>query len=117
MTFIIGTPHVHNSGYFRNDDRLSGGTLSEADIQTCTHCQRVIKMQDWRQDGAWCDKCSAPICGSDNPACAHQTALYGCVPFMKRLEQYIDSTVKFQQHLKIAGLDAPVPPQSLIITG
>ena len=112
--FIIGTPHTHNAGYYRNDDRPGGGRLSEADIQTCPHCQTVIKMQEWRQAGGWCVKCDAPLC--DNPFCVAETNLKGCVPFLKKLEQYVDATVKYDQYLKIAGLEPPVSPPS-ILTG
>lgn len=113
MTFVIGTPHTHNSGYYKNDDRLSGGRLSEADVQSCTHCQAVIKMQEWRIEGAWCSKCSAPICVN----CGARAVVYGCEPFLAQLEKYFDSTIKYQQHLKIAGLEPPPVPQSLITSG
>ncbi len=117
MTFIIGTPHTHNAGYFRNDDRPSGGQLAQADIQTCTHCQAVIKMQNWKSDGAWCSKCEAPICGSENPECAGRTAQFGCVPFLKQIELHAAKLMRYQHFSKIAGLDAPAPPRSQLITG
>lgn len=113
--FLIGTPHAHNAGYFRNDDRLAGGRLSEADVQTCNHCQRIIKLQEWKESGAWCSKCESPLC--DDPVCQRRTHLYGCVPFFKRLERFVESQVKYQQHLKIAGLAPPEPPRSIITTG
>jgi hypothetical protein len=87
MTFIVGTPHTHNAGYFRNDDRLSGGKLSEADVQTCPHCQGLIKMQEWHLDGGWCAKCQAPLCNV--PACVEETSRLGCVPFSRKLEALI----------------------------
>lgn len=102
MTFIIGTPHTHNAGYFRNDDTASGGKLSEADIQTCTHCQKVIKMQDWRLSGAWCQNCGAPICEH----CGTRMLTYGCEPFVKKLEEHFKLLKKFDQYLKVAE---PVP--------
>ena len=106
MAIIIGTPHTHNAGYYRNDDRLSGGKLSEADVQTCTHCQAIIKMQEWRQEGAWCHKCSAPICSH----CGVRALTYGCEPFLEQLEKYLNSVIKFKQYLKIAGLEPPDSP-------
>jgi hypothetical protein len=57
---IIGTPHTKGAGYYKNDDTASGGKKSEADIRTCTHCQAVIKMQAWKEDGGFCGKCMGP---------------------------------------------------------
>ena len=111
MTFIIGTPHTHNAGYFKNDDRTAGGVLAEADIQTCTHCQCVIKMSEWKIDGAFCHKCAAPICSN----CGERAVYYGCEPFQKTLDTYVKGIEKYHQILKDAGLDAPVPPPSIIL--
>lgn len=94
MTFIIGTPHSKNAGYHRNDDRNSGGALTEGAIQTCPHCQAVIKLNQWKQDGGWCAKCQAPVCGSDNPQCMQQTDKFGCVPFAKKFDEYVESLLK-----------------------
>lgn len=112
--FVIGTPHARGAGYFRNDDRTAGGELAEADVQTCRHCQRIIKLQDWKRSGGWCSRCESPLC--DDPACMQETALYGCVPFFKKLEQFVERQVKYQQHLRIAGLAPPEPPRSPIVT-
>lgn len=101
MTFIIGTPHTHNSGYYRNDDTPSGGSLSEADIQTCTHCQKILKMNLWKEDGGFCGRCMAPICGT----CADKMLTNGCEPFIKQIEQSLESDYKKKQFRKIAGLD------------
>lgn len=109
MTFIIGTPHTHNAGYFLNDDTPSGGKKAQADIQTCPHCQAVIKLQEWKRvedgkmNGGYCMKCSAPVCGECN--LAMQTE--GCVPFIARLERDLDMTVKLKQYMKLAGLEPP----------
>lgn len=113
MTFFIGTPHTHNAGDYWNDDRNAGGKMERDDVQTCTHCQRVIKMREWRDVGAWCAKCNAPICGEG--ICAKETDLYGCIPFKKKLDQFVEREIKYEQHLKIAGLDAPPVPRSIII--
>lgn len=110
MTFIIGTPHAHNSGYFRNDDRNSGGQLSESDVQTCTHCQCVIKLSEWKLEGAYCGKCEAPICA----ACGEEAARIGCVPFAKRIELYFESDYKYSQFVKLAGLEPPKTPTIII---
>lgn len=104
---IIGTPHTHNAGYYRNDDTVSGGRLDEADIQTCPHCQAVLKMQEWKKvengkmTGGFCMKCSKPVCGF----CNKEMQTRGCVPFMQKLDQYFDATVKFDRFLKDAGLE------------
>lgn len=113
MSFVIGTPHTHNAGYCKNDDRPSGGTLLEADVQTCPHCQGVILMQQWKLDGGWCSKCDAPLC--NNPFCVAETARLGCVPFVKKIEKYLGSQEKFDKYLKMAGLEPPKPQQPLII--
>lgn len=109
---LIGTPHLHHAGYLLNDDRNSGGKKTEADIQTCWHCQVVINMQEWKHDGAFCRGCMHPICGP----CGDQMLIYGCVPFIKKIEAFTDAVVKLQQHLKILGLE-PVAPRSPLITG
>ena len=69
MTFIIGTPHSKGAGYFMNDDRPADGTLDEADIRTCPHCQAIIKMQEWRKQTTqgFCTKRMQPTC--NNPVC------------------------------------------------
>lgn len=110
MSFIqgIGTPHTKGAGYYKNDDTPSGGKRAEADVQTCTHCQKLLLMQAWKDDGGWCGRCMAPICGP----CADRMQLLGCEPFLKKIEAELDSLVKYKQHLKVAGLDEPAaPPQ------
>lgn len=81
---IIGTPHTRNSGYTMNDDRNSGGRKTEADIQTCPHCQAIIKMDEWAKAPTqnFCLKCMKPACNTE--------ACQDCVPFIKKLEQYIE---------------------------
>jgi hypothetical protein len=112
VTFVIGTPHAHNAGYYRNDDRCSGGKLSEADIRTCPHCQALINMQAWKDDGGFCRRCDAPVCAH----CATRALTYGCEPFLKRLDQFTDALVKYQSYIKMAGLDPDNPP-SILLTG
>lgn len=110
MAILIGTPHSRHAGYFLNDDRNSGGQKAEADIRTCPHCQAIIKMQEWAKAPVqnFCIKCMAP-------ACNHE-ACFDCVPFLKKLDLFTDAIVKYEQFLKVAGLD-PVNPPPLIITG
>jgi hypothetical protein len=114
MTFKIGTPFSRNAGYFVNDKALR--TRQEDDVQTCKHCQAVIKMREWRTiGGGWCSKCNSPLC--NNPICIAETARLGCVPFTKKLSQSFEAGEKLRLYLKTSGLDAPVPPQSPIYTG
>lgn len=112
MTFLIGTPHTHNAGYHCNDDRASGGLKDENDVQTCPHCQAVIKMQLWKDNGGWCSKCEKPLCS--NPTCIAETNKYGCVPFFKKIEQHVESTIKYEQFLKISGLEKPQERQLIL---
>jgi hypothetical protein len=112
MTIIIGTPHARGAGYYCNDDTASGGVKSQADIRTCTHCQAIIKMQEWKQDGGWCGQCSAPIC----PTCADRMLTHGCEPFIKKLEQALEMSSQLHHFRKLAGLEAPEPTRS-IFTG
>lgn len=100
MGFIIGTPHTHNSGYYKNDDTASGGRKTEADIQTCSHCQAIIKMQDWKEDGGWCGRCMKPICGP----CADRMLTRGCEPFTKQIEEAMNRDYHRRQFRKFAGL-------------
>lgn len=111
MTFIIGTPHTHNAGYFVNDKDLS--TRQEADVQTCAHCECILLMQKWKEQGAFCRMCMKPICYR----CGGRLATYGCENALKRIEQYTDALVKYEQHLKVAGLTPVAPPPSIIVTG
>ena len=105
MSIIIGTPHARNSGYY-----MSGGPTGkrEADVRTCPHCQAVIKMQEWSKAPVqnFCIKCMAPAC--NHPAC------HECIPFLQKLERFTDAVVKYQQYLKIAGLE-PTPQRQLIL--
>jgi hypothetical protein len=112
MTFGIGTPFTRGAGYLLNNQGLNVSQREEADIRTCTHCQAVIRMQAWRDNGAFCGKCMAPICA----ACGTRAMTYGCEPFLKKIEQYAEQQMRFAKILKDAGPTEPVPPQP-IITG
>ena len=110
MTFSIGTPHTRNAGYYYNWEVR--GTKAEADVQTCTHCQAVILMQQWAKTrdgklaGGFCMRCNAPICEQ----CAPKMATEGCVPFIKKLEAELDMTVKLKQYIREAGFEPAAPP-------
>lgn len=112
MTFFIGTPHSHNAGHYIN--REANGRTREDDVQTCKHCQAVVLMREWKQEGGWCAKCESPLC--NNKSCMEKTAKVGCVPFIQELEQSLEAHHKLAQIVKSAGLETPVPPQQ-IFTG
>lgn len=107
---IIGTPHTKGAGYFINDKNLR--SRQEADVQTCPHCQAVILMQQWKDDGAWCGKCMKPICGP----CGTRALTFGCEPFMKKIEQYAEAQMRFERFSKDAGLE-PAAPQTISTAG
>lgn len=98
---LIGTPHTHNAGYFCNDIETS--RKQEADVQTCKHCETVLLMQKWKDDGGFCSRCMAPICGP----CADRMLNFGCEPAVKKIEQAFELQGKLNHFRKLAGLDAP----------
>lgn len=110
MTFGIGTPHTKGAGYFINDKNLR--TRQEADVQTCSHCQAVLLMQQWKEDGAWCGKCMRPLC----VRCGARAAIFGCEPFIKTIEQYAETQMRFERFRKDAGLE-PATPQAPLTVG
>jgi len=112
MSIIIGTPHSKGGGYFCNDKETS--RRQEADVRTCSHCQAIIKMQEWKENGAWCGKCQSPLCS--NHDCAEETARIGCVPFVKKFDHFVEQQHRLQVFLKAEGEETPVPP-SIIIPG
>lgn len=99
---VIGTPHTHNSGYYRSDESASGGQVVECDVQTCAHCQRILLMQEsgeqakingrvsWKEDGGFCGRCMKPICGP----CADRMLTRGCEPFIKQIEAAMESAYR-----------------------
>ncbi len=81
---------AHGAGYLLNDNRASGQGKEEADILLCPHCQKVIKLAQWKAaDGSngWCSRCKAPCCGSG--PCAAKFQKKGCLPFVKRIEHTV----------------------------
>jgi hypothetical protein len=98
------TPYTKGAGYFLNNQGLSvNNGRQEADIRTCTHCETVIRMQAWKDDGGFCGKCMAPICGP----CADRMLTHGCEPFIRKIEAAVEGAISLAQHRKVAGLDAP----------
>lgn len=111
MTFFIGTPHSKGAGYYVNGLNLNVSQRQEADIRTCTHCERIIDLTLWKSKGAWCNRCAAPICFN----CGTRMKLYGCENFLRRLEAFTATQIKYEKYLVEAGFIAPVPPQPIII--
>ena len=89
---IIGTPYTKGAGYFVNDKDLK--TRQEADIRTCAHCQAIIKMQEWKVDGAWCGREQKPICAP----CGTRAMTFGCEPILKKIEQHAEQQMRFQKY-------------------
>lgn len=112
MTFSIGTPFSRGAGYLLNNQGLGASQREEADVQTCSHCQRVILMQAWKDDGGFCGRCMHPICGP----CATRALTYGCEPFLKKIEQHAERLMRFEHIRKAAGPE-PEAPQPTLITG
>jgi hypothetical protein len=100
MTFIIGTPHARRAGYLLNDNTASGGKKQEADVVTCAHCQKIILLQKWKDDGGWCARCSKPVCGT----CSDRMLTRGCEPFTKWVDEQSALAYRKSQLRKIAGL-------------
>lgn len=103
MTFVIGTPHTHHCGYLHTNSGGLKPVQTQADMQSCSHCQRAINLQAWRDNGAFCRKCMAPVCADGQ--CAADTEKYGCLPFLKKLEETFHLEGKLAQFRKVAGLD------------
>lgn len=111
MTFSIGRAHRHNAGFLENNQN-DPRTRHRGDVQTCNHCQKLIDLHASIKDFAVCMGCMKLTCGS----CATRALTYGCEPFIKKLELYMESQYKLDKLIKTAGLEAPVPPQP-IFTG
>ena len=104
---------MKGEGYFIG--QYSGNhRTNEAAIMTCAHCQAVLYLHEvpgqvnWKEDGGWCRHEQKPLCGP----CADRSLTYGCEPALKQIEQYGDALVKYEQYLRIAGLEPARPPQS-----
>jgi ribosomal protein S27AE len=90
MAFIIGTPHARGAGYYRSDNKTSGGKLVEADFKTCAHCQMGMLMTAWKEEGGWCGKCMKPICHF----CADRMLTHGCEPFEAKIAAAIEAGIR-----------------------
>ncbi len=96
---------THGAGYLFNDDRASGGKVSEADVLTCPHCEKIIEHAQWRKEreqggGGYCRKCQAPVCGP----CLDRMLRFGCEPYLKRIEQTVEANHRREQNRKVLGI-------------
>lgn len=101
MTFIIGTPHTRGAGYLGAETGGHRSKKVEADIQTCSHCQAAISMQAWKDSGGWCSRCQKPVCAP----CADAMLKHGCLPYLARLEQILETDEQRAQLRKLLGTD------------
>jgi hypothetical protein len=97
------TKSVFNgSGYFKNDDRHSGGKLEEDDLLGCGHCPRPVKAHKWQLQGGMCFVCGEPLCF----ACyaeAHKTKQ--CVGSQEdQIIRAVNENYHKQQNAKILGI-------------
>lgn len=90
MAFVIGTPHARGAGYYRSDNRGSGGRFLEANFHTCAHCQKGMVISAWKEDGGWCGKCSKPICNT----CADRMLTKGCEPFEALIAKAVEASYR-----------------------
>lgn len=88
-------------GWLLADDRCSGGERDEADMLGCSHCQRLMKKGDWKNDGGFCHSCDAPVCGR----CADRIPKFGCEVFMRKLEGEMEREYRARQNAMLLGLD------------
>lgn len=86
-------------GYLLADDRASGGSREEADMIGCKHCLALMRRASWQEDGGFCHCCDAPVCGP----CADKILTHGCTPFMRQLEQALETDYRRRQFAMIAG--------------
>lgn len=95
------------AGYLLSDDRASGGKLQEADVLTCAHCQKLLLGDSWREDGGFCGRCCAPVCGR----CADRMLTDGCTPFAKLIDRHV-SHVEHHRDEFVAMLGTSGVPES-----
>lgn len=107
---------MKGEGYFTG--RVRGDVkLTEAAIMTCAHCGTVLYLHavagqaNWKEDGGWCRCEQKPLCGP----CADRALTYGCEPQLKQIEAYGEALVKYEQYLKVSGLEPAQPSRALIL--
>lgn len=96
---------ANGCGYLFSDNRCSGHGLQEADITCCNHCQKILYLKTWRDDGGWCGQCSQPVCSQ----CADEMVKSpedggGCRPFIKQVEENLNKAYHESQVRRMLGL-------------
>ena len=86
-------------GYLQQDNRASGGGVEEADVWTCSHCQAIILVNKWKQEGGFCHSCDKPICFT----CFEKAKVEGCVPWRKKVDSALENRYRMEQNAKILG--------------
>jgi hypothetical protein len=93
---------MNGEGYYRNDNRASGGTLQEDGILSCVHGQCCIERTKWRagKTGGYCPQCDGPLCDYH----VKRMQQFGCEPFMKAFTEKLNDHYRKQQNAKIMGI-------------
>ena len=99
---MIVHSQFRQTGYLFNDNRASGGTVEEADVTTCAHCQRILLKKHQTFEGAWCGRCGAPVCHQG--PCAARTEARGCLAFIAQVELALTRQYHQQQNARILGI-------------
>ncbi len=92
--------YTDGAGYFVNDERVSGGRLSEDDVLGCAHCQKALKKKIWLNNGGYCSQCDQELCVE----CATKTMTEGCANFKRRVERAIADDYRREQNARILGI-------------
>ncbi|MDZ7355885.1 MAG: hypothetical protein ONB55_22420 [candidate division KSB1 bacterium] len=104
---LIGTSHTSGAGYYVNDKETS--RPQEDDVQTCSHCQKVLLMRQWKKAGGFCRRCMKPVCIH----CARRMATFGCESMVRQVDKIVDRAYRRRQFEKVAGLDSPPPDRKV----
>lgn len=102
MTFSIGTPHRRGAGYLINGVNLT--RPFEADILTCAHCQKILLLSAWKEEGGFCRREMKPLC----LRCADRALTFGCEPFLKKLEAHTREQYRTFQFHQVAAATPPL---------
>lgn len=92
--------YLDGAGYFVNDDRVSGGRLSEDDVLGCAHCQKALKRKIWLNEGGYCSQCDQELCVE----CATKALTEGCANFKRMVERELAAAYVREQNARIFGI-------------
>ena len=110
----VGTPHVRGAGYLEADQNLPPSQREKADVQSCAHCQAVIRMQQWAKGGAWCHKERKPLC----LACGKIALTRGCEPIAAKIDAYVERAMReelLDPTARYEGAPAIVPTRLIVV--